>query len=73
MVMNLSGRGDKEGRRLRALHAGATLAGTLEMVAGSASVDDETPMILMGYLQSDLCLRTERFCKDAAAWPASMA
>ena len=52
---------------LRGLKAGATLAGTLAMVAGFRAVDAHTPVILMGYLNPVLSYGPERFCTDAAA------
>ncbi len=50
----------------RGLKAGATLAGTLAMVRGFRETDDETPIILMGYLNPILSYGPERFCADAA-------
>jgi len=50
----------------RGLLAGATLAGTLEMVREFRGNDQETPIILMGYLNPLLAYRIPRFCDDAA-------
>ncbi len=49
----------------RALAAGATVAGTLGMVAEFRGEDAATPVILMGYLNPILSYGPERFCKDA--------
>lgn len=51
----------------RALKAGGTLAGALAMVRDFRREDDETPIVLMGYLNPILAYDTERFCRDAAA------
>ena len=51
---------------LRALKAGATLAGTLAMVAEFRKTDADTPVILMGYLNPILSYGPARFCADAA-------
>jgi tryptophan synthase alpha chain len=51
----------------RALHAGAKVVHTLEMVREFRREDDTTPIILMGYLNPILSYGTERFCVDAAA------
>ena len=51
----------------RGLLAGASLAGTLGMVAGFRDGDGETPIVLMGYLNPLLAYGVDRFCKDAAA------
>jgi tryptophan synthase alpha chain len=51
----------------RGLLAGATLAGTLGMVADFRDGDTETPVVLMGYLNPLLAYGVDRFCKDAAA------
>ena len=51
----------------RGLKAGATLAGTLAMVAEVRRENDATPVILMGYYNPILSYGTERFCADAAA------
>jgi tryptophan synthase alpha chain len=52
---------------LRGLKAGATLVGVLDMVAEFRKGDDETPVILMGYVNPVESYGYERFCKDAAA------
>lgn len=49
----------------RALKAGATLGGTLAMVQDFRRGDDETPLVLMGYLNPILAYGAERFCHDA--------
>jgi tryptophan synthase alpha chain len=51
----------------RGLLAGATLAGTLEMVREFRTCDDATPVILMGYLNPLLAYGIPRFCDDATA------
>ncbi len=51
----------------RGLLAGASLAGTLGMVADFRDGDTETPVVLMGYLNPLLAYGVDRFCKDAAA------
>ncbi|MGG5886778.1 tryptophan synthase subunit alpha [Falsiroseomonas sp. HC035] len=51
----------------RGLKAGATLAGTLGMVADFRQDDAETPVILMGYFNPILSYGVPRFCVDAAA------
>ena len=51
----------------RALKAGATMAGTLAMVRRFRAVDDQTPIILMGYLNPIVAYGPEAFCQDAAA------
>jgi tryptophan synthase alpha chain len=50
----------------RGLLAGASLAGTLEMVADFRGGDRDTPIVLMGYLNPLLAFGIERFCRDAA-------
>ncbi len=53
---------------LRALKAGQTLARTLEMVAGFRdTVDDDTPLILMGYFNPIYIYGVDRFVEEAAA------
>jgi tryptophan synthase alpha chain len=52
---------------LRGLAAGATLAGTLELVRDFRATDTETPVILMGYLNPLLSYGIARFCANAAA------
>jgi tryptophan synthase alpha chain len=51
----------------RGLDAGATLAGTLGIIADFRRHDNETPVILMGYLNPLLAYGISRFCDDAAA------
>ena len=52
---------------LRGLAAGATLARTLAMVAEFRRVEQDTPVILMGYLNPIASYGPARFCADAAA------
>jgi len=52
---------------LRALAAGATLAGTLELVRRFRANDAETPVVLMGYLNPILSLGVGRFAGEATA------
>ncbi len=52
---------------LRALKAGATLAGVLALVRDFRAGDDATPVILMGYFNPILSYGIDRFCTDAAA------
>ena len=51
----------------RALKAGATPAGVLAMVRDFRAEDEETPVVLMGYLNPILSYGIPRFCCDAAA------
>ena len=51
----------------RGLKAGATLAGALDMVTDFRQQDNETPIILMGYLNPVESYGYERFCRDAAS------
>jgi tryptophan synthase alpha chain len=51
----------------RALRAGMTLQGTLDMVAAFRTRDQDTPIILMGYLNPVLNRGFDRFATDAAA------
>lgn len=51
---------------LRGLKAGMTLASTLELVADFRSGDDETPLILMGYLNPIESYGYDAFARDAA-------
>jgi tryptophan synthase alpha chain len=51
---------------LRGLKAGATLAGTLDMVRAFRADDRDTPIILMGYLNPIDSYGPARFCADAA-------
>lgn len=50
---------------LRALNAGATLKGVLEMVAEFRRTDNATPIILMGYYNPIFHYGNERFAQDA--------
>ncbi len=49
----------------RALNAGMTVPGTLEMVRAFRATDDETPIILMGYYNPIYIYGVERFLLDA--------
>ncbi len=49
----------------RGLKAGATLAGTLELVSAFRTSNDHTPIILMGYYNPIYRYGMERFCQDA--------
>jgi len=49
----------------RALAAGMTLAGTLDLVAGFRAGDDETPIVLMGYYNPIYSYGVDRFLVDA--------
>ncbi|UFN51234.1 tryptophan synthase subunit alpha [Roseomonas sp. OT10] len=51
----------------RALKAGGSLTGALAMVRDFRRDDDETPIILMGYLNPILAYGEDRFCEEAAA------
>src|SRR6185312_14928709 len=51
---------------LRGLKAGVTLARTLAMVAAFREEDQQTPVILMGYLNPIASYGPQRFCEDAA-------
>jgi tryptophan synthase alpha chain len=51
----------------RGLLAGATLAGTLGLVRDFRAHDQDTPIVLMGYLNPVLAYGVARFCDDAAA------
>ncbi len=51
----------------RGLLAGATLAGTLGLVRDFRAHDQDTPIVLMGYLNPLLAYGVARFCDDAAA------
>jgi len=48
----------------RALKAGGSLAGALAMVRDFRRDDDETPLVLMGYLNPIIAYGPERFCED---------
>ena len=50
----------------RALKAGGSLPGALDMVRDFRRADDDTPLVLMGYLNPILAYGPERFCRDAA-------
>ncbi|MDD2876552.1 MAG: tryptophan synthase subunit alpha [Acidiphilium sp.] len=50
----------------RALHAGATVAGTLDLVREFRAGNDTLPLVLMGYLNPILSYGIERFAADAA-------
>ena len=50
---------------LRALAAGATLVGILELVKQFRKTHAETPIILMGYFNPIYRYGNEKFCKDA--------
>jgi tryptophan synthase alpha chain len=52
---------------LRALKAGATLAGVLALVREVRATEDATPIVLMGYYNPILAYGVARFCADAAA------
>jgi tryptophan synthase alpha chain len=52
---------------LRALKAGMTLAGTLELVRGFRRRDAKTPVVLMGYYNPIYRYGPERFLDDARA------
>ena len=50
----------------RALKAGATLAGTLDLVRSFRKGEQDVPIVLMGYLNPILTYGVERFAADAA-------
>jgi tryptophan synthase alpha chain len=52
---------------LRGLKAGATMSRTLAMVREFRAEDQDTPIVLMGYLNPIDSYGVERFCSDAAA------
>jgi tryptophan synthase alpha chain len=52
---------------IRALKAGAAMSHTLAMVREFRLNDNETPIVLMGYLNPILSYGVKRFCTDAAA------
>lgn len=52
---------------LRALKAGATVAGILALVKEFRRKNNDTPVILMGYFNPIYRYGGERFCKDAAS------
>ena len=49
----------------RALKAGGSMPGTLDMVRAFRQVDDETPIVLMGYINPILAYGPEAFCLRA--------
>ncbi|MBC7954087.1 MAG: tryptophan synthase subunit alpha [Rhodospirillaceae bacterium] len=51
----------------RALAAGGSLKGTLEMIAEFRKTDTDTPVVLMGYYNPIYAWGIEKFGKDAAA------
>lgn len=51
----------------RALKAGATVPGVLDLVRELRRTEAETPVVLMGYYNPLLAYGVERFCADAAA------
>jgi tryptophan synthase alpha chain len=51
----------------RALKAGATAAGVLELVRALREGEQDTPVVLMGYYNPILSYGVARFCADAAA------
>jgi tryptophan synthase alpha chain len=51
----------------RALRAGATVAGTLDLVRVFRAGNESVPLVLMGYLNPILSYGIARFTKDAAA------
>ncbi|MGC9270092.1 tryptophan synthase subunit alpha [Acidiphilium sp.] len=50
----------------RALHAGASVAGTLDLVREFRTIDNTLPLVLMGYLNPILSYGVDRFTRDAA-------
>jgi tryptophan synthase alpha chain len=50
----------------RALKAGGSLAGALAMVRDFRRADDDTPVVLMGYLNPILSYGIDSFCTEAA-------
>jgi len=51
----------------RALRAGGSMPGTLDMVREFRLEDTETPIVLMGYLNPILSYGPDQFCRDAVA------
>ena len=49
----------------RALKAGGTLEGVLAMVRDFRGAENDTPVVLMGYLNPILAYGADRFCQDA--------
>jgi tryptophan synthase alpha chain len=52
---------------LRALKSGQTLVKTLKMARAFRAVDQDTPLVLMGYYNPIFCYGNERFLADAKA------
>jgi tryptophan synthase alpha chain len=52
---------------MRALNAGMTLSGTLDLVRGFRGGDPDTPIILMGYVNPILSYGVDRFLDEALA------
>lgn len=52
---------------LRALKAGQTMVKTLALVRNFRALDDDTPIVLMGYYNPILQYGVDRFCDDAKA------
>ncbi len=52
---------------LRALKAGATVPGVLDLVREIRATEAETPIVLMGYYNPVMSYGVDRFCADAAA------
>jgi len=52
---------------LRALKAGATVAGVLDLVRELRAKEQDTPVVLMGYYNPIMSYGVGRFCADAAA------
>ena len=52
---------------LRALRAGATMRGTLDLVRAFRREDEATPLVLMGYFNPIFVYGAEAFARDAAA------
>jgi len=52
---------------LRALHAGGCMARTLDQVRAFRKIDNETPIVLMGYYNPVYAWGPEAFCAEAAA------
>ncbi|ONG50497.1 tryptophan synthase subunit alpha [Pseudoroseomonas deserti] len=56
-----------QGAGQRALKAGGSLAGALAMVRDFRREDEDTPIVLMGYLNPILAYGIDRFCLDASS------
>ena len=52
---------------LRAIEAGTTLAGIIEMVSAFRQSDTDTPIILMGYYNPVYCYGVDKFISDCKA------